>query len=346
MVIREKGVLKPCIVIAYENKNPISLLVGNIREKHLKLKLGYKSLLKIKCRYLEIMYGGILGDKSPLVSKGIVNFLKNILPNENIDYIFFKALDINSNMYKAAKKYGGKICVSRYELANPHIFINIPESYKKFLENQTKKRRHEVRRYSNRFEKEFNGKFVIKLYRDLKDIDIILKDTFEIASKTYQHKLGVSVRDNKDTRKRFQFELEKKRLLVWIMYIERKPVAFWTFINYKGTMLASQTGYLQGYNKYRPGLYLFFKIIDYFCINDEVNKLDFGFGDAQYKRELAHSTIIESNVSIYSFNSKGLLINSIGIFNGISLNMYRKLSKRFEMIRKIKKKSRDSLLNN
>lgn len=343
IVVQEKGILKPCIVAVFENEKLITLLIATVRENYFKLKLGYKSLLSLKTRYLEIMYNGVIGDESPAVCRYTISFLKKVLAKEKIDYIFFKQIDIKSNLYKAAKKYGGIFSLSRFEVRNPHLFINIPDSYEKFLENQTSKRRHEIRRYAKRIEKDFKDKILVKLLEEPEEIDIILKDTTEIASKTYQDKIGAAVVNDKETRERFLFELRNKRLKVFIMYLDGKPVAHWIVFLYRGTILGGTTGYLQEYNRYRPGLYLFLKMINYLCMNSSVNKLDFGFGDAQYKREFASSINIESNIFIYCTRPKGFILNFIRIFNSVSLNLYRKLSFRFEMIRRIKKKSRDNL---
>jgi hypothetical protein len=344
IVVKEKGILKPCIIAVFENEKLIALIIATIRESYFKLKLGYKSLLSLKTRYLEIMYNGMIGDESPATCRYTINFLKKILAKEKIDYIFFKQIEINSNLYKAAKKYGGIFSLSRFEVRNPHLFIDIPDSYEKFLENQTSKRRHEIRRYAKRIENDFKDKIQVKLLEQPEEIDIIIKDTTEIASKTYQDKIGAAVVNDKETRERFLYELRNGRLKVFIMYLEGKPVAHWIVFLYRGTILGGTTGYLQEYNRYRPGLYLFLKMINYLCQNGNVNKLDFGFGDAQYKREFASSINIESNIFIYSVIPRGFIFNFIRIFNSISLNLYRKLSFRFEMIRRIKKKSRDNLV--
>ena len=224
--------------------------------------------------------------------------------------------------------------------------MDIPGTYEKFMESQTSKRRHEARRYAKRFEKEFGNKYEIRLYKDLKDIDNIMKDVLAIAEKTYQYKLGATIKDDNETRCRFNYELQNKRLMVWIMYLESKPIAYWIVLQYKGTILGSSTGYLQEYNRYRPGLYLFLEMINYLCSIGNVKKFDFGFGDAQYKREFGGSTNIESNICIYSKKFRGLFLNLISLFNNISINLYRKLSHRFEFIRRIKKKSRDNLSAN
>jgi hypothetical protein len=343
IVSSEKGVIKPYIIVACQNGSPISLVICNICEKYFKLKFGYKSLLNIKTHYLEIMYGGILGDQSPNVCKDIIIFIKKVLAREKLNYTLFKELDITSVMYKELKSSGNILSTSKFEIPNPHISMDIPDTFEKFMEGQTSKRRHEARRYAKRFEKEFGDKYEIILFRDLKDIDKIMKDVLEIAAKTYQYKLGVTIIDDNETRRRFNYELQNKRLMVWIMYIESKPVAYWIVLHYKETILGSSTGYLQEYNRFRPGLYLFLEMIKYLCKIENIKKFDFGFGDAQYKREFGGYINIESNICIYSNKPKGLFLNIISIFNTTTINLYRKLSQHFELVRKIKKKSRDNL---
>ena len=345
IVIHEKGILKPNIIVVYENKTPIFLLIGNIIVKDYKLKLGYKSIFGIKSKYLKIMYGGILGDQSPKVCRETIYFIKNILSKEKIDYVFFKELDTNSELFKASKNFGGKFIVSKIDIPNPHLYLDIPESYEKFLYARTQKERQNIRRNTKKLEKDFKGRFEIKLYQNLEDADTIMSDTNEIASKTYQSKLGATMFDDKITRDKIQYELQNKRFYVWIMYIEKKPVAYWICIVYGKTCLGSKTGYLQEYNQYRPGLHLFSIMIEYFCKTDFVNRFDFGFGDAAYKRRYYSSILIESNVFIYTSNLKGALLNLMGLFNRVTILLYRNLQKRYKIVVRFKKKSRDKLIN-
>ena len=345
IVTHEKGVLKPYIIVVLENQKPIFLLIGNILERDFKLKFGYKSILRSKVQLLEIMYGGVLGNQSMAVCRETVSFLKKILSEEKIDYVFFKQLDITSNLYKAVKEFGGKLFISRLDLPNPHIYLDIPDSYEKFLETRTRNERHKIKRYTKRMEEKLHGKVEIKLYKSQEDIDTIMKDTYEIASKTYQSKIGVIMNDNIDTRRKIQYELQNKRLLVWIMYIEGKPVAYSLGILYKKILLGSYTGYLQEYRQYGPGSFLTVKMIKYSCDNC-LDRFDFGFGDGVDKRKYCSSVNIESNTYIYSSTLKGLLLNFMGTFNRITLLLYRKLQRRFTIIRGIKRKSRDKLINN
>ena len=345
IVIHEIGVLKPYIIVVFEDQNPIFLLIGNILENDYQFKIGYKSILKIKTNYLEIMYGGILGDQSPAVCRETVYFIKNILTKEKIDYVFFRHLDINSNLYKAIKKFGGILSTGRFDVANPHLYMDIPESYEKFLKTLKLNERKNIKRYARKLESDLIGKIEIKFYQSLEDIDRIMEDVEEIATKTYQSKLGVTMINDRDTRKRIQFELQNSRLLVWVLYIEEKPVSYWTGLLYKKSILGSTMGYLQEYSQYRPGLYLMVKMIAYFCGSDRFCKFDFGFGDADYKREYASTVSIESNAFIYSLTLKGFLFNILGTINRVALLLYRKLAVRFKKVRRIKKKSRDRLIN-
>ena len=343
IVSNEKGVIRPCVIAAYENGNPILLLIGVIREKDYRLKIGYKPLWKIKTRYLEIMYGGVLGEQSLSVCKGTIKFVKKILSNEKLDYVLFKELDINSPLNKAIKKFGGKLSTSKFDISNPHLYMDFPDSFKTFLETKTGKKRRKIKSIGNRLEEDFKGRFELNLYSELKDIDTIMNDIDAVASNTYQDKLGVAFVNDSETEETIKYELNRNRLLAWILYIDGKPIAYATGLIYRNAFLGSKMGFLYEYNYYRPGSYLMLQQIIYLCESNIVNRLDFGFGDTEWKRDYNTSTQIESNVYIYSMNPKGFVLNLMGTFNRITLLLYRNLSKRFESIRKIKKKSRDTL---
>ena len=140
-----------------------------------------------------------------------------------------------------------------------------------------------------------------------------------------------------------KYELKNNRLLAWILYIDGKPTAYATGLVYRDVFLGSKMGYLHEFSQFRPGSYLMLQQIIFLCESNIASKLDFGFGDTEWKRDYSTSIKIESNVHIYSMSPRGLVLNLMGTFNRVTLQLYRNLSKRFESIRKIKKKSRDTL---
>jgi CelD/BcsL family acetyltransferase involved in cellulose biosynthesis len=67
------------------------------------------------------------------------------------------------------------------------------------------------------------------------------------------------------------------------------------------------------YRKYAPGKYLMMKTIEAFCDEKgqrQVNSVDFGLGDAEYKRMLCDQTWLDASPSIFAPNLRGLALNA------------------------------------
>jgi len=81
---------KPYIVLVTEDGKPVAMLVGRIQKMPLKLKIGYKTLVKPKLKGISVVYGGVLGQPDEQISSLLIRELMKILRKRQIDVISFK----------------------------------------------------------------------------------------------------------------------------------------------------------------------------------------------------------------------------------------------------------------
>ena len=93
--------------------------------------------------------------------------------------------------------------------------------------------------------------------------------------------------------------MQKGWFLAGLLYLHGEPVAFQLGTAYRGTYAASGTAFDPAHSEERPGTYLLMKVIEQLCADPAVDRLDFGFGDADYKRAFADESWVEQDVEVF-----------------------------------------------
>jgi len=340
VIVNEPNFLKPFILVIYKNNRPETLVIGSIVKDKFSLQIGYKKLFKVKTKRLVILYGGILGNQSVENCTKIISILRSQVSKRKVNSIRFKYIDSEFTIFKVIKSSNRILLKDSVIRKNPHYFLSFPGCLETFLKSRTKKTRRNIKYYISRIEKAYGDSLTVKCLKDISDYDTIINDTDSISSHTYQRKLGVGMIANEQTKERIKYELQHGRFMSYILYIKGQPVAYWNGLYYKHKVYGVATGYLPEFSKVDPGKYIFVTMINDFCKNKDIDIMDFGFGEAQYKKEYSTSEKLEANFHIYAINPKGFYLCYGRAFNTILVLLYSKLKDRIKFLNDIKKKWR------
>ncbi len=128
--------------------------------------------------------------------------------------------------------------------------------------------------------------------------------------KTYHRGLGVGFENNEEFKSRLLHNASSGRMLAYFLYIDGTPRCFYIGTLYEDTLHLGFTGYDPGWKKYELGTILLFKIIEDLMSGDKATHgIDFGFGDAFYKRRFANNQWKELELYIFSDSFKARSIN-------------------------------------
>ena len=95
-----------------------------------------------------------------------------------------------------------------------------------------------------------------------------------------------------------------------VLHVDDKPCAFWIGSVHKKVFHSEATGYNSAYRKYELGTVVFLKLVEDLC-REKVASIDFGLGDALYKRRFGDESWQEGSVRIYASSFKGTKLNLI-----------------------------------
>jgi CelD/BcsL family acetyltransferase involved in cellulose biosynthesis len=99
-------------------------------------------------------------------------------------------------------------------------------------------------------------------------------------------------------------------LRAYVLSVAGAPAAYWLVATYNGTLLLKTTGYDPAYARDRVGIYLLMRVIEDACADPTLNILDFGPGDASYKRHFSSESFEERNALVYAPTLRALRINA------------------------------------
>lgn len=145
------------------------------------------------------------------------------------------------------------------------------------------------------------------------EVGCLIGDAEAVAKKSYQRGLGTGFSETPIIRARLEFEARMGWLRAYILYLDKRPAAFWIGSLRNGIFLSDYLAFDPAHARYAPGLYLIMKVIEDLCedSNAGVQRIDFGIGDAIYKERLGNSEWLESSVYIFAPNVKGVSMNAL-----------------------------------
>ena len=324
----EPDFIRPYVVVLYEEDTPDVLFIGRIIEKTFQWKIGYMRIGKTRARCLEIVYGGILGRVSEQQCHVMLEALFARLKHGEADLIFFDFLRIDSPLYAMIKGWPNVFYRDLIAEYVPHVKFILPESFDTYLQNISKNARGNIRKSLTRMNKAYGDDIFIRCFTEKADVDRAMDDIEHVAAETYQRRMGVGFWYDEDTRRKWQLLAELGILRAYILYIEERPCAFWTVYDYKNVHYTIETGYDVSMRDYRPGLFLLVDIVKKLIDDPQAEAVDYGFGEAFYKRILGNESWLESRINLYAPTWKGQWIKIVkNTTTGISRIASRMLHK-------------------
>lgn len=305
----EPSMLEPWVLTARRGDSPVAFVVGRLEELELPLKIGYRTLATPRIRSLTIVYRGVLGTMDDEAAGQLVRKLGSVLGTGEVDAVTFRRLDLESPLYRAATTVPGTLARQRPTRAAVCWERSLPSDYEGFLQSLSKSTRSGVKRYSGKLERDFAGRLEVRRLATPDDIDEYFRDADTVAARSYQRGLGVGVRDDPAQRLRTLVALEKGWLRMFVLRLDDQPVAFCGGEAYGNRFTYAIPGYDPAFRDYRVGTYVLMKLIEDLCADPEITVLDFGFGDAEYKRRFGDRSWQEADIHVFALRARPVAIN-------------------------------------
>ncbi|HJS69833.1 MAG TPA: GNAT family N-acetyltransferase [Gaiellaceae bacterium] len=303
------GVLRPHIVLLEEAGEPVALAAGRLEETRLPARLGYKVVLDSRVRALTVVYGGLLGDTASLPA--LLSAVGDSVKHERLDLVRFRMLELGSPQHSALTDASPLLRKHRFAQRLRHWRAALPGTLDDFLAQRSRRRRESVRRYSRRLERTYGDEARVEVVRDGAGLDKLFAESKVIHRETYQHVLGVGFSDETVQRRLAELTADRGWFRGYMLYLRDKPVAFWHGNVYRGSFGVMSTGFDPAFAEDRPGTYLLMRAVEDLSGEGSAKVMDFGFGDADYKRHFGDGFVEEQDVGIFERRPATIGLNAI-----------------------------------
>ncbi len=334
----------PLILLLEQHSQPLAMIIGRQEKLTIPVKLGYKTLIKPKLNGMSVVYGGVLGRPDGQISSLLIHELMKYIRKKEIDVISFNHLKIDSTFYQQVFRIVPFLSRNHFPVIEPHWQMSMRNSLEEFLSSCTKNTRKDFRGKLNRLSKAFPGKIKLHVYRTLGEVPQAIKDTVHISQNAYQIYLGGGIVGTEQSRVLLKTAAEKDWLRLFVLYIDETPVAFEYILKIGKIGYGESTSYDSKWQKWGIGTFTLLKAVEYLSKEGSVDYLDFGFGDAQYKKSYGDKCWQEAKVTyLFSPRMYPIFINLLYTVTTAANIFLKYLLIKSRMLNKVKRKWRNFL---
>ena len=177
-----------------------------------------------------------------------------IFKNYKFKSIYLGDVCSKSGLYKYILSNDCFIHTLVYERVSPVLMVT--QSWKEFYSSVSKNFRNNYQKRVNKVNRQ--GEYQIKGCNDFDELDVFLKDIFDIEKKSWKNLLGRSM-FRTSNQPEFYSLLAKvffENVKIEILYINNCPAAFWISLFYKNSVYQLKNSFVEELKEYSPGIIL------------------------------------------------------------------------------------------
>lgn len=293
----------PNIVLFKVEEEPIAIVIGWIKKLKIPLRLGYFELHTPLLNCFEVEIGGLLTDGKEK-SKAIVdNYLSTLLKEKDTELLLIDHLYSSNKLWNEIK--------NGFSIKRKPVYKLGITWYAKIKDTETgekiklfsSKTASKFRRKARRLKEYFNQELDVVILDKPEYIDRFLIHADMIGKKSYQYALDVGVKNNDFWKNMLTAFAELGYFRGYLLMNNDKPIAYILGVQYKDIFYQYATAYNDDFKRYSPGEFLrleVFKDLE----NQEIYYVDYGYGDAAYKKMFGTDSLEEATFKLYGFSLK------------------------------------------
>jgi CelD/BcsL family acetyltransferase involved in cellulose biosynthesis len=305
MIAHTPEVVRPHVVLLERDGAPLGLAVGRLERARLTAKLGYATVLQPRVLSLTVSQGGLVdadGEHAEPLLAALVAALR-----DEADVLQLRFVPVGSAAHTLATTAPGALRRQRFSEPVHRWRAALPPTFAEYLQARSAKTRSNVKRYARRLEEQFGDRLTLRVFVASEELDELVRDTETVSVKTYQHGLGAGFSDAARDRALLELALARGWYRGFVLSLDGVPSAYWHGMVYGRTFFTGPTGYDPEHRDLRLGTYVLGKMVERVC--GEADRLDFGVGDAEYKRHFGDEHVAEEDVLVFAPRAKPVAVN-------------------------------------
>jgi CelD/BcsL family acetyltransferase involved in cellulose biosynthesis len=302
-------VLRPHVVLIERAEGDL-LIVARLERAPLETRVGYRVVARPTVRSLIVSFDGIVGAKTEVDWRRAVDELRRSLLDREADVVMLPGLRMDGTLASLARSAGSFLTRDRLVAPVNQWDAAIPDTFDAFLARRSNKTRKNLRYYARRLERTYSD-VSIRVFDDEADLAELCADMESVAVKTYQRRLGAGYTGSDLDHALMSLCFRRGWMKAWVLRIDGRPVAFWHGTAYDGTFAVETPGFDPEFANDRVGIHLLARVIEDLCADPAIHTLDYGHGEAEYKRSFGDAPREVGSVLLFAPAPRAIRVNAV-----------------------------------
>lgn len=342
--VRQAGpAVRPHVLAMSSPADPIAVMIGRAHNRRLSHTLGYCRIPGIRLRCLDIVYGGIITDNSPQSIRGVISYLSDALHSRDFDLVTINHEPVSSPLHASLLANSDLRRRLVPASADAHWRLALePHSYDEVISRFTRKHRYNMRRAARLLSTHFDDDVQLICVRTRRDLDRFAPDAADLVASTYQRSIPGAFRATPPQLALLGVEADRDCLRAYGLYCRGRLVAFQIGVTRQGVYHLGSTAFLPQYKSLSPGQALLVRVIADLC-DAGLHWIDYGFGDAEYKRAYGSECWDEVTIHLYGTSLRARCTQALQAVTTSLSRRARHLTAQTALARRMKRRWRNFL---
>lgn len=290
---------------------PAGLILARRSRRRLELKAGYLGLRTLPFQVIDVVYGGLLGPTDEKTRVVFAEHLHSVLTRREAEAIVLHSVSADDPVIGALRALDARMAI----VEQPHLTFRLGATYDQTISHLSSKHRYNVKRMDRVLVEKLPG-VRLRVVTDAADVESLARRAAAVTRAGYQGALEVGFLASAPQVAAIVAEAQAGRLLAYVLESEDRLIAYQIGSRYGTVYFLEATAFLPEHRALSPGSVLMHRVMAD-LIARGVEEIDYGYGDAPYKRQFCTRVWNEVTVTILAPTLKSAVTRAV--MGGLSL---------------------------
>jgi CelD/BcsL family acetyltransferase involved in cellulose biosynthesis len=274
----------PHVALFHDGSGPRAIVIGRRSRRRLRCRLGYVHLRSPRLRCLDVVYGGLITDGSDEAKDAVRDHLRKLLTAQRVDHIMINHLPVEHDLFAAlTDRHAFPSACLDGDRERHWRFVMADGPFENTLQRFSRKHRYNIRRADRLLVEHFDRDVTLRCAAAPREVGTFLAEAVRITDAGYQGAIGAGIGNPAVQQHLLDAAATNGRWRGYLLLGRGAPVAYQSGVICRNVFYLQSTGFRPGFARFSPGQVLLVRVLAELCA-EGVRTVDYGFGDARYKR--------------------------------------------------------------
>lgn len=297
--------VQPFVLRIDEDRAPAGMILGRLSRRRHEQRLGYATVKGPMLNVLDVVYGGVMTarEDDAAMLEALSAALHDALAELGVDLVVFNHLPIEQAVVfdpRSSRVVGGECNTDESADAAPHWRLEAENGgFAHVFSRQSKKHRGNLRRAERKLGERMGATVELRAITDEAELDRFLASARTITEAGYQASFSPFAREDSAMAAVLRAAAEQlDALCCYELVAGDRTIAYQAGVIIDGAYHLIATAYDPEFAAFSPGQILLTRVLG--DVEERgVKAVDYGFGDAAYKRSYGSACTYERTVAMH-----------------------------------------------